>query len=238
MKRFKRSKKTSKNKILFFIFFVVITNIILFNLFGNKLSNNVSEMTKVKIEEISKYYMNGVIKKYLNIDTSNYINLNFVNNNIVSVDINNNESNKLLKNIINDLEIIVRDIEKGNVNDYSNLEFIYGDKCLILLVPLGTAFNNSLLYDMGPKIPVKVSFLENVDAYLDVKVEEYGINNALVKLFINIKMEQIIEMPIDKEKTIIDYKFLISSKLVNGIVPSIYGYGIDSNSNLVKKAVN
>jgi len=238
MKRFKVYKYKKKNKFVMLIFFVFITFLMLFNIFGNKLSMNISKMTKVKIEEISKYYLNKVIKKYLNIDTSNYIKLNSVNNSIVSIDINNNESNKLLKNIIDDLESVVRDIEKGKINDYSNLEFIYDDKCLILLVPLGTAFNNSLLYDIGPKIPIKVSFLENVDAYLDVSVEDYGINNALVKLFINIKMEQVIEMPIDKDKTIIEYRFLIASKLVNGVVPSIYGYGIKDNSNLVKSNVN
>ena len=182
--------------------------------------------------------MNSVIKKYLNIDSSNYIKLNLVNNSIMSIDIDNNESNKLLKSVIYDLERVVKDIENGSINDYSNLEFMYGDDCLVLMVPLGTAFNNSLLYDIGPKIPVKVSFLENVDAYVDVSVEEYGLNNALVKLFINIKMEQIIEMPIDKDITVMEYKFLIASKLVNGKVPEFYGYGISGNSNVVNSSVN
>jgi len=181
MKRFKKSKSSKKNRIVLLIFFVFITNIFLFNLFGNSLSVNISKMTRVKIEEISKYYMNRVIKKYLNIDSSSYIKLNFVNNNIVGVDIDNNKSNKLLKSVIDDLEKMVRDIENGKINDYSNLEFIYGDKCLILLVPLGTSFNNSLLYDIGPKIPVKVSFLENVDAYLDVSV-----NNSVTKEQMNL----------------------------------------------------
>lgn len=239
MKRFKKIKNNSKRKMLFIvIFFVVLFDILLFNYFGNSLSDNISKMTRVKIEEISKYYMNSVIKKYLNIDSSNYIKINLVNNNIMSIDIDNNESNKLLKNIIDDLERVVKDIENGNINDYSNLEFMYGADCLVLMVPLGTAFNNSLLYDIGPKIPVKVSFLENVDAYVDVSVEEYGLNNALVKLFINIKMEQIIEMPIDKDRTIIEYKFLISSKLVNGKVPEFYGYGISDNSSIVNSSVN
>ena len=238
MKIFKKRKNSKKSKLFVLLFFVFLCNILLFNLFGNSLSDNVSKMTKVKIEEISKYYMNSVIKKYLNIDSSNYIKINFVNNNIMSIDVDNNESNKLLRNILSDLESIVRDIENGKINDYNNLEFMYGNECLILLVPLGTAFNNSLLYDIGPVIPVKVSFLENVDAYLDVSVEDYGINNALIKLYININMEQIIEMPIDKESTIIEYRFLIASKLVNGIVPSIYGHGLYDNSNLVKNDVN
>ena len=237
MKRFKRRKNNKKGSIFVLIFFVFITDVMLFNIFGNRLSDNIYEITRVKVKDISNYYMNSVIKKYLNVDTSNYIKLNFVNNNIVSIDIKN-KSNKLLKNVIDDLESIVSDIENGKIKDYSNLEFIYGDNCLILLVPIGSAYKNSLLYNMGPKIPVKVSFLENVDAYLDVSVEEYGINNALIKLFINIKMEQIIEMPVDKNKVINEYRFLISSKLINGQVPSIYYDGLTKNSSIVNNSVN
>ena len=236
MKKFYNSKKIKFNKNILIIILVVIYDIILFNLFGNNLSDNISYMTKVKVEEISKYYMNNVIKKYLNINCNNYIKLNLVNNNIMSIDIDNNSSNELLNNIITDLEKVVSDIENGKINDYSNLEFLYGKNGIILLVPIGSALNNTLLYDIGPKIPVKISFLENINAYLDISVEEYGINNALVKLYININLEQHIEMPIDKEKNTINYKFLIASKLVNGKVPDFYN-GMNGTSSIVNSNV-
>ena len=236
MKRFYNNKKIKFNKNILIIILVVIYDIILFNLFGNNLSDNISYMTKVKVEEISKYYMNNVIKKYLNINCNNYIKLNLVNNNIMSIDIDNNSSNELLNNIITDLEKVVSDIENGKINDYSNLEFLYGKNGIILLVPIGSALNNTLLYDIGPKIPVKISFLENINAYLDISVEEYGINNALVKLYININLEQHIEMPIDKEKNTINYKFLIASKLVNGKVPDFYN-GMNGTSSIVNSNV-
>lgn len=236
MKRFYKSKEIKFNKLIIICITIMIFDILLFNIFGNRLSDNISYMTKVKIEEISNYYMNSVIKKYLNVDSSDYIKLNLVNNNIMSIDIDNNSSNQLLKNIIADLEKVVSDIENGKINDYPNLEFLYGKKGIILLVPLGSSFNNTLLYDIGPKIPVKISFLENIDAYLDVNVLEYGINNALIKLYINISMEQYIEMPIDKDKNVINYKFLIASKIVNGKVPDFYN-GINGNSSIVNSSV-
>ena len=236
MKKFYNSKKIKFNKIYLGILLIIIFDIFIFNLFGNSLSDNVSYMTKIKIEEISKYYMNSVIKKYLNIDSSNYIKLNLVNNNIMSIEIDNNASNRLLENIISDLESIIFDIENGRINNYPNLEFLYGENGIILLVPLGSAMNNTLLYDIGPRIPVKISFLENIDAYLDVSVEEYGINNALIKLYIIINIEQHIEMPIDKDKNIISYKFLIASKLVNGKVPDFYN-GISGSSSIVNSSV-
>ena len=236
MKRFYKNKEIKFNKFIIMIIFIIVFNVILFNIFGKSLSDNISYMTKVKIEEISKYYLNSVIKKYLNIDSNNYIKLNLVNNNIMSIDIDNNSSNRLLNNIITDLEKVIADIEKGNINDFPNLEFLYGKNGIILLVPIGSAINNTLLYDIGPKIPVKISFLENVEAYIDINVEEYGINNALVKLYINIKLEQHVEMPMDKEKNIINYKFLIASKLVNGKVPEFYN-GLNGTSNIVNSDV-
>ena len=236
MKRFYSFRSEIKVKKFFIVVLVIVFDVVVFNLFGNSLSDNISHMTKVKIEELNKYYLNKVIKSKLNVDTSDYIKINLVNNNIVSVDIDNNKTNKLLDSIITDLENIVKDIENGNINDYYNLEFLYGDNGIILLVPVGTLYNNTLLYDLGPKIPIKVSFLENINAYVDVDVIEYGINSSLVKLYINIELEQLIEMPIDKEKTVSKYNFLIASKLVNGKVPDFYN-GINSNSSLVNKNV-
>ena len=236
MKRF--SKKRKKNILFVAILLVLLFDIFIFNWFGFRLSDNISKMTRVIIEELTKYYMNSVIKKYLNVDSSNYIKINFVNNNLVSIDIDNHDCNNLLNSINEELENVVKNIEKGKINSYENLEFLHGNNGIMLMVSLGTAFNNSLLYDIGPKIPVKISFLENVDAYVDVKVENYGINNSLIKLYINISMEQLIEMPIDKEKTVSQYNFLIASKLVTGKVPEVYGYGLNSNSHIVNGGVN
>ena len=71
---------------------------------------------------------------------------------------------------------------------------------------------------------------------MDVSVEDYGINNSLIKLYVNISIEQYIEMPIDKDKNVMNYKFLIASKLVNGKVPDFYN-GISDCSNLVNNSV-
>ena len=91
---------------------------------------------------------------------------------------------------------------------------------------------------LGPKIPVKISFLENIEAYIDVNVENYGINNSLIKLYLNIKIKELIEMPMDNRIEFIEYKYLISSKVINGKVPSIYYDKINSNSSIVNNDVN
>ena len=237
MKRFYKTKRIKVNYVFLVILCVFISYIIIFNSFGKRLSYNVSYFTKLKIDEITKYYLNSTIKKYLNINTNDYIKVNFVNNSIVSVDIDNKNANKLLGNIINDLESVVKDIEKGKINNFHNLEILKGDNGVIIFMPVGVVLNSSLFSGLGPKIPIKTSFFEDVDAYVDVVVENYGINNSLVKLYINISIKEVLEMPIDNRFSTIDYKFLISSKIINGEVPSILGGTITGNSDIVNNSV-
>lgn len=230
-------KKNFKSKLLLIIILVIVIDMLIFNILKKDLSYNVSYLARIKVEELSKYYLNNTIKKYLNVDTNNYIKVNLVNNNIISVDIDNKNSNTLLSNVINDLETNVSDIVDDNINDYYNLELISGDNGLILYIPIGIIYNNSLLSGFGPRIHIKVSFLENIEAYVDVDVENYGINNSLIKLYININIKVIIEMPIDREVTNISYKYLLASKLISGKVPSIYGSNLGDNSSIVNSDV-
>ena len=238
MKRFYNRKKISFNYFLIVIIFVVAIDLMIFNIFGSKLGNSISYIAKLKIDEITKYYLNSTIKKYLNLNTNDYIKVNLVNNNIVSVDIDNESSNKLLNNILNDLDSIVEDIEDGKINNYHNLEILKGDNGIILFMPVGVALNNPLFSNFGPSIPIKLSFLEDIDAYVDVVVENYGINNSLVKLYINISIKEVLEMPSDNRHSTVDYRFLVSSKIINGEVPSVLGGELSRSSNLVNNSVN
>lgn len=238
MKRFYKIKKiNNRNKFMWVTVLVIIIDVIIFNTLGKKLGESVSFLTKLKLDEITKYYMNNTIKKYLNVDSSDYIKVNLVNNNIVSVDIDNVMCNKLLNDIIIDLETNVKNLEMGKINNYHNLEIIKGNNGIIILMPVGVSLGNSLFSGLGPKIPVKVSFLENIDAYVDVVVENYGINNSLIKLYINIDIEEVLEMPTKNRFSNVKYKFLISSKLINGEVPSVLGGTINKSSNLVNSDV-
>ena len=239
MKRFYKKKNyNKKSKIGLIVFCVALLDIVFFSWLGERLGKSISYSAMIKIEELTKYYMNDTVKKYLNLDTNDYIKLNLVNNNIINVDIDNNKCNILLKNIINDLERNVKKIEIGKVTDYHNLEMLRSNNGIVVFMPVGVATKNTLFVRLGPKVPVKVSFLENVDAYVDVEVENYGINNSLIKLYINMEVEEVVELPIEKDRKNIEYKFLIASKLVNGEVPNILGGSIDGRSSILNSGVN
>lgn len=241
MKRFYVKKNNfinkRKNLFIYILTFVLIMDIFLFNIFKDNLSYNIVYIAKGKIEELTKYHLNDTIKKFLNVDTNDYIKINLVNNKIISVDINNNKCNSLLKDIINDVEENIENIEKGKIENYHNLEMLRGNNGVVVFIPMGVIFNNSLFSRLGPRIPVKVSFLENLSAYVDVEVENYGINNSLLKLYINIDIEEMVELPIEKTRSTFGYRFLLASKLINGEVPDMLG-GVGSSSNIVNTSVN
>ena len=237
MKRF-YSIKRKNNSILFLcIISVIILDILMFNTFIKKIGKSANDIAKLKIEELTKYYLNESIKKHLNISTKDYIILNIKNNSIISVDIDNNKANILLESIISDLNNKIKRIEKGKITKYYNLEMLKGNNGLILFIPMGVLFKNALLSNIGPNIPVKINFLENIDAYIDVKVESYGINNALIKLYVVINIDEVLETPMDKNNKKEEYSFLISSKIVNGVVPDLYGGILENNSKIVKNSV-
>ena len=226
--------KTKKNnKLIIILISIIFLDTIMFLNINDSLNKNITYLAEVKIEEMTRFYVNKTLKKYLNTDTNDYINLNLVNNNIVSVDINNLKTNELLKNYLIDLENNLKELENGKINNYKNTEFIYGNNGIIFLIPFGLAYNTSLLSGVGPKIPIKVSFLESIETYIDVTVENYGLNNSLIKIYLITNIKEVIDMPVNKERQDITYKYLISSKLIKGEIPSIYGETITKSSNIV-----
>lgn len=233
MKYFKTKKINKKNKIIIVLIMIFILDIIMFFNINKTLNENITYLAEVKIEEMTRTYLNKTIKNYLNIDTNDYIKLNLVNNNIVSIDIDNTKTNKLLKDFLTELENNLKELDNGNINNYKNTEFIYGKNGIVFLIPLGIAYNTSLLSGIGPKIPFKVSFLESIETYIDVVVENYGLNNSLIKIYLITNINEVIDMPVNKDRQSIKYKFLISSKLVKGEIPSLYGETISKSSNIV-----
>ena len=89
-----------------------------------------------------------------------------------------------------------------------------------------------ILYNLGPKIPVKLSLVGDVVTGFSTDVTEYGINNALIKLMIDVKVDTRIILPIISEEINIDASIPIAMKVVQGKIPDYYMNGFSSRSNI------
>ena len=99
-------------------------------------------------------------------------------------------------------------------------------------VPLFVFSDNILISNKGPMIKVFFDYLGMSLANLRTKVTNYGINNALIELYIEINIEGRIITPVSRNNTVVKYDMLVSSMVINGRVPSFYGREIKTNSEL------
>ncbi len=113
-----------------------------------------------------------------------------------------------------------------------------GPNSYIVFLPVGLASNNSYLANLGPKIPVRVTFIGNLLTGLKTKVKDYGINSALIEVYIKIAFSEEIIIPYASKKININNQILLSSQIVEGIVPSIYNGLLENNSSLINVPLN
>lgn len=102
----------------------------------------------------------------------------------------------------------------------------------LLYVSVGSMFDSPLLSNLGPKIPVKVDLTDVAMGSVRTKIKEYGINNALVEVYIDIEVKTAPVLLSKHKPKVKKYSFLLSSKIISGKVPDYYGGIINKESTL------
>lgn len=241
-------KKTKKKKngllITIAILISVMTMTFLFiNYYSKKalpiiLSYAEAETKKLTILVINK----AVTKQINNMDTDELFDIAYnKDGEITLIDFNSKKTSKILSTMTSLVELNLRAVEEGKIdmlelpdNSLSDYNMNLLEKGIIVEVPLGIITNSSLLYNIGPKIPVKLSLVGDVVTGFSSEVVEYGINNALLKLMIDIKVDTKIILPIVSDQITIDCSIPIAMKVIQGKIPSYYIDGFTTKSNIVE----
>ncbi|GAB2676037.1 sporulation protein YunB [Paenibacillus thermoaerophilus] len=98
-------------------------------------------------------------------------------------------------------------------------------------IPLGQAFDSSVIASFGPRIPVRLSPVGSVEANLQTRHHNAGINNLLVEVYIRIRAEVAIIIPFDSKPEVVETEVPISYVLVVGDVPAYFFDGKGNPSN-------
>jgi len=140
--------------------------------------------------------------------------------NSISIMIQNN-----LKAIENgDLDFLK--LEESFINSYDGNLLKEG---IICEIPFGAFLNNSLISNIGPKIPVKFNLLGNVNTELKTNVKEYGINNALLEVSVEVSVDMRVNLPFVSNKITITSSLPISVKMIQGTIPDFYNGMLQSS---------
>lgn len=240
MKRF-RKRKSKKNQILFILIIIFFLVCFFLYYFSITWSKGIINISKLKVNEVTTNIVNDAVFNYKksNQNLNELIKTSVNNKNeIISVDVDMEKGYIVLEEVVNEIRENIKKFQYSDYEYYNMESLSYIDNGIVIAIPMGAITGQNLIVNLGPKIPVKISLLENVRGSIRTEVEDYGINNSLLNVYLKIEIEQNIEMPSATDSFYNTYEMLLSSKLIQGVVPSFIGEFKDSESELVNIPVN
>ena len=89
-------------------------------------------------------------------------------------------------------------------------------------ISIGSIRGSTLFANIGPTIPIKLLFSSGVNSNIDVDINEYGINNAIIKTYFNVEIREQITMPISSKRRKISIRKVIAVDIIKGKIPDYY----------------
>lgn len=203
-----------KNYILITFLISLFLFIIIFSLYSKKLNPKLNDYIDFlvkdeiykKVIKSNNFITNEEVNDILYIDKNK-------SNEIVYLDYNMDKTYKLLNKYIESLK-------KDN------------SKSKILTVPFFIASDNIIISSLGPKVKFKYEIMNNVKGKIKTKVTDFGVNNALVEMYFELEIGYLVVIPMNKKESVLKTEILISSKVINGKVPTFYGKNIFKESSV------
>jgi len=228
---FYKKKNLLSIKISFVILSVIILVFLLFSWFSNNLTPKLIHVAELSM---NKYILHTASNfKTFTLEKNSSDNFLKISENqegeISGIDYDMMKIYQLADRLTNDLENNIMDCTI--LNEYLMKDETYAQEDgLLLFFPIGLLSDSIFLANLGPKIPVLVKFIHSVFSSVKTRVRDYGINNVLLEVYLDITVNYEILTPITMEEKSFQYELLLDSKVIQGKVPSLYGGMLESRS--------
>lgn len=232
-------KLRKRNKLIIILIFFFMSLFFVLKYINNKISPIILNYAELEVRKLSSVIINAAVNT--NTKSMNFEKLFIVtkdnNGEIRTIDFNPIEVNDLLALTTEAIQNDLKRLEEGNIDglDLSGSSYLSNSdkikKGVIFQIPSGLVFKNSFFSNLGPKVPVKISLIGDIFSEISTKVTNYGINNALIEIRINLKLTEQVFLPIASNKIEIETSIPLTLKLIQGTVPSYYLNGINQNSS-------
>lgn len=215
-----------KKKIIFLIIVLIIIifiAIIFVKILNNQIAPKVMDYSISEMKRVTSIILNRSINSDLleNIDMNRlFIVTKGDNDEVMTISLDSVIVNKINDDVSDACEDNLRLMEEGKYQVLKK-KFNIGEE--YFYVPSGVFFNNTILNSIGPKIPINLKIIGNVTSNIKTDVKEYGINNSLITVSVNIEVELMVILPFTSDYIKISNDIPISIKLIQGKVPQFYG---------------
>lgn len=217
--------------ILAIIVLVIIVSYIMLKIFTIKSEKILLNYAENKSKEISLMLINDAIEK--NIVSNELDNIIIIekneSNEIISVDFDNQKIHTITTQINNNIQKNLLKLENDKDNEIIS-RYYNNNKKIIYDVPMSVIYDVPVLTGLGPKIPFKLDILGNTNSNIITNIKDYGINNSLIEISIEISTEIQIILPFSSKKIITKNTIPLKAKIIQGKIPTYYGNAITSRS--------
>lgn len=223
--------------LLFFVMMILVLSITFFIKFNKGVTPKLLQIAEVSINKLNETILTNYRVKdiYPQVDLESAIVLTKNSKEeIISVDFNLENVYKALSILTEYLQSSVEDLNvRKDILEYYNEDLSSETGSIILSIPIGVASDKIYLANLGPRIPVKIRYMGYVASNVRIKLEDYGINNVLISIYIDCYVTNSFIAPALETSINHEYNILVASKIIQGVVPEYYGGVMEAKSNIL-----
>lgn len=227
-------KKLSKGEKIIIVIFLLFLAI---SLSFHYISESVTPVLMNYAEVEATKFINSIVNKSVSEskieDMDNLFIVSKTGDEINTIDFNVNVVNEMLTNISTKVQENIKKMDNGELVDLPGYDNEKLSKGIIYEIPSGLIFKNNILSNIGPKIPVKISMRGSIISNIDSSVTNYGINNAMVKVTVNLTLNEQVLLPFTLKKIEVNTSIPVAMKLIEGSVPQYYAGGVNESSPIL-----
>lgn len=247
--RFKRlsikKNHTTPPKQFVFLMTIIIFVIIIFLslwLVDRGIRPALMDVAELKTTEFATRTINSAVKSTEQMNFDDLIEMEMDNNgNVATLGWKSDVVNEALRTATDRAEYFLYGMNKGQELDVDDpdLEPIeFGDSVeelankdpTVVEIPLGQATRNTVLANLGPKIPVHFEIVGSLQSDVVHEVKEFGVNAALFEIYIPVTVNMQIVIPFSTTTTEISTKVFVDSRVIMGDVPEFFSDGKTDSS--------
>ena len=216
-------KLTKKDTILIVVLLVLLIVSLIFKYINTKIVPPLEVYAENEVKKISSLIISDAVESisFSEEETMSFFNtLTNKSDEVISVDFNTAKINKSLvklnKAVYKDLKLFENGIYKLEDTEIETENLIYK-------IPLGYITGNYTLSNIGPKVPLKAKVIGSVVSNIKTEVSSYGINNSLLKVYIDVTVNMRFMLPLISKDVLVNNSIPLVVKIIQGKIPNVYG---------------
>lgn len=211
-----------------------------FYIIDQKIRPSIVDIAEQKTIEFATRTINSAVKSTENVSFDDLVIMQLDNNgNVTTLGWNSEAVNRALRTATDRAEYFLYGMNKGqqiDVDDPELHEIEFGDTVgdlaakdpTVIEIPLGRVTGNTLLSNLGPKVPVHFEIVGSLRSDVVHELKEFGVNAALFEIYIPVEVNIQIIIPFSTTTAEVSTKVFIDSRVIMGKVPEFFSAGGDN----------